>query len=128
MILTTHFMEEADLLGDRIGVMAEGELRCCGSPLFLKRRFGQGYTLSITRKDSSVVKTLQDAVAKAIPQAFLTSAVGTEVMFKLPVDAVDSFPKLLEQLDTDDSLGVDQTGVSITTMEEVFCTIAAETD
>ena len=24
MVLTTHFMEEADLLGDRIGIMAEG--------------------------------------------------------------------------------------------------------
>ena len=128
MILTTHFMEEADLLGDRIGIMAEGELRCCGSPLFLKRRFGQGYTLSITRNNSCVVKTLQDTVTRLIPGAVLTSAVGTEVMFKLPVEAVDSFPLLLKKLDEDSSLGVDQTGVSITTMEEVFCNIAAEND
>ena len=128
MILTTHFMEEADLLGDRIGIMAEGKLHCCGSPLFLKRRFGQGYTLSITRNSDCDVKKLQESVTHLVPGAVLTSAVGTEVMFKLPVQAVDSFQPLLKKLDEDRSLGVDQTGVSITTMEEVFCNIASESD
>ncbi|KAF0694082.1 hypothetical protein As57867_014957, partial [Aphanomyces stellatus] len=28
VVLTTHFMDEADILGDRIAIMAEGELRC----------------------------------------------------------------------------------------------------
>lgn len=40
IILTTHYMEEADILGDRIAIMADGEVQCCGSPLFLKRKFG----------------------------------------------------------------------------------------
>ena len=42
MILTTHFMDEADMLGDRIAILAEGKLRCCGSSLFLKSRYGAG--------------------------------------------------------------------------------------
>lgn len=41
ILLTTHFMDEADLLGDRIAIMAGGELQCCGSPLFLKNKYGQ---------------------------------------------------------------------------------------
>ena len=36
MILTTHYMDEADILGDRIGIMAEGKVICLGSSLFLK--------------------------------------------------------------------------------------------
>jgi len=36
MLLTTHFMDEADILGDRIAIMAMGRLQCAGSPLFLK--------------------------------------------------------------------------------------------
>lgn len=40
MLLTTHDMEEADLLGDRIAIISEGSIHCCGSPLFLKRKFG----------------------------------------------------------------------------------------
>lgn len=37
-LLSTHFMEEADHLGDRIAMLRKGRLRCAGSPLFLKSR------------------------------------------------------------------------------------------
>jgi energy-coupling factor transporter ATP-binding protein EcfA2 len=50
LLLTTHFMEEADLLGDRIAIMADGALNCCGSSLFLKQRFGQGYVLTMVKR------------------------------------------------------------------------------
>lgn len=40
ILLTTHFMEEADLLGDRIAIMANGVVQCCGSSLFLKKMYG----------------------------------------------------------------------------------------
>jgi ATP-binding cassette, subfamily A (ABC1), member 3 len=49
IILTTHFMDEADILGDRIAIMAEGKLRCVGSSLFLKKIFGVGYQLTIEK-------------------------------------------------------------------------------
>ena len=41
MILTTHQMDEADLLGDRIAIMAEGQIQCCGSSIFLKNIYGR---------------------------------------------------------------------------------------
>lgn len=41
VLLTTHFMDEADLLGDRVAIMAKGELQCCGSSMFLKRKYGE---------------------------------------------------------------------------------------
>lgn len=47
IVLTTHSMEEADILGDRIAIMARGRMRCIGSALRLKQRFGSGYSLSI---------------------------------------------------------------------------------
>lgn len=50
IILTTHFMDEADVLGDRIAIMSHGQLRCVGSPLFLKRAYGVGYQLTIEKK------------------------------------------------------------------------------
>ena len=40
MLLSTHYMDEADLLGDRIAIMAEGVVKCCGSSLFLKKLYG----------------------------------------------------------------------------------------
>lgn len=49
IILTTHYMDEADVLGDRIGIMAHGQMKCLGSPLFLKNRFGAGYKLTLVK-------------------------------------------------------------------------------
>ncbi len=49
IILTTHFMDEADLLSDRIAIMADGCLRCVGSSLFLKKTYGVGYQLTIEK-------------------------------------------------------------------------------
>lgn len=40
MLLTTHYMDEADTLGDRIAIMVKGTLQCCGSSIFLKKRYG----------------------------------------------------------------------------------------
>jgi len=40
IVLTTHFMEEADVLGDRIAIMDQGKLICSGTPMFLKNYYG----------------------------------------------------------------------------------------
>ena len=50
IILTTHYMDEADVLGDRIGIMCKGTLQCIGSSLFLKNRFGVGYKITFVKK------------------------------------------------------------------------------
>lgn len=49
IILTTHYMEEADILADRIAIMAEGKVRCLGSSLFLKNRYGVGYNIILSK-------------------------------------------------------------------------------
>ena len=51
IILSTHYMDEADLLGDRIAIISQGALCCCGSPLFLKARLGTGYYLTVVRRE-----------------------------------------------------------------------------
>ena len=49
ILMTTHYMDEADILGDRIGIMHQGKLSCLGSSLFLKTKFGVGYNLCISK-------------------------------------------------------------------------------
>ena len=44
-------MDEADYLGDRIGIMAEGELLAVGSSIYLKEKFGKGYGLTILKNE-----------------------------------------------------------------------------
>ncbi|KAG0201039.1 ATP-binding cassette sub- A member 2 [Mortierella sp. GBA30] len=49
-ILTTHSMEEADALSDRIAILSHGQLQTMGSSLFLKNRFGLGYRVSLEKR------------------------------------------------------------------------------
>ena len=42
-------MEEADALSDRIAIMNHGQVKCCGSPIFLKKTFGSGYRLTLAK-------------------------------------------------------------------------------
>jgi len=51
IVLITHYMDEADYLGDRIGIMGEGKLMTCGTSLYLKQKYGVGYSLNIVKKD-----------------------------------------------------------------------------
>ena len=40
-------MEEADVLCTRIGIMSRGNLKCLGTNVHLKNKFGEGYSLKI---------------------------------------------------------------------------------
>ncbi len=48
ILLTTHYLEEADSLADRIAIMDKGNIIACGSSSELKSRYASGRTLCIT--------------------------------------------------------------------------------
>ena len=73
IILTTHFMDEADILGDRIAIMAEGRLRCVGSSLFLKKTYGVGYQLTIDKGQVGLRSTMNCSLKS-------TEKSGTEIL------------------------------------------------
>ncbi|KAB5524858.1 hypothetical protein DKX38_022607 [Salix brachista] len=53
IVLTTHSMEEADILSDRIGIMAKGRLRCIGNSIRLKSKFGTGFIANVRFGDTN---------------------------------------------------------------------------
>jgi ABC-type multidrug transport system ATPase subunit len=53
ILVATHHMDEADVLADRIAIIAQGQLKALGSPIFLKCHFGDGYRLSLVKSESS---------------------------------------------------------------------------
>jgi len=121
LILTTHFMDEADYLGDRIAIMHKGEVVACGTSLFLKNRYGVGYTLTITKKENADTKAIEECVSKHVPKAKSLSQVAGESSFQLPKEDVTHFANLFDVLDKNlDDFGIDSYVISMTTMEEVF--------
>ncbi len=47
IVLSTHHLDEADLLSDRLAIISSGELQCVGTTMYLKRKYGEGYNLII---------------------------------------------------------------------------------
>ncbi len=122
MISCSHYLDEADILGDRIVIMNEGQIRCSGSSLFLKNRFGAGYVLSLAKASSDVqVSPIEYNVQGIIPGAQISSAVAGEIIFHLPLNSLSSFPELFKMLiDKSAQLGISSYGISLTSLEQVF--------
>ncbi|XP_071520079.1 phospholipid-transporting ATPase ABCA3 [Panulirus ornatus] len=129
ILLTTHFMEEADLLGDRIAIMADGIVQCCGSSLFLKRNYGAGYHLIIVKEKDCDVHTITDVVQAHIPDAELDQNIGAELSYVLPNADVSKFEALFLQLEKQkEDLKISSFGASQTTMDEVFLRVGEAND
>ncbi|XP_072225725.1 phospholipid-transporting ATPase ABCA3 [Leuresthes tenuis] len=129
ILLTTHFMDEADLLGDRIAIMAGGELQCCGSPLFLKNKYGAGYHMVIVKDALCNVSEITRLVHMYVPNATLESSAGAELSYILPKESTSRFELLFAELEMNrEELGIASFGASVTTMEEVFLRVGKLVD
>ncbi|XP_055460807.1 ATP-binding cassette sub-family A member 17-like isoform X2 [Psammomys obesus] len=129
ILLTTHFMDEADFLGDRIAILAKGELQCCGSSGFLKQRYGAGYYMTLIKAPPCDTRKLSSLVYHHIPNALLESSIGEEVIFILPKKSTPRFKALFTDLEQRRiELGISTWGASVTTMEEVFIRVSKLAD
>jgi ABC-type multidrug transport system ATPase subunit len=100
IILTTHSMEEADALGDRVAIMAQGELRCIGTSLHLKSKYGIGYVLALTTTENKV-EALKAYVASALPQAPLMVQTSGQLKFGIASDQIPALASFLQKLEAD---------------------------
>uniref|UniRef100_A0A674B0E2 P-type phospholipid transporter n=1 Tax=Salmo trutta TaxID=8032 RepID=A0A674B0E2_SALTR len=156
IILSTHHMDEADILGDRIAIISHGKLCCVGSSLFLKNQLGTGYYLTLVKKgpepslssfhnSSSTVsftKKEEDCPSESSSDAGLGSEHESEAatigkhlthhhhnpMAKKIETAQDgAFVELFKDMDDRlPDLGISSYGVSDTTLEEIFLKVAED--
>ncbi|KAJ9560158.1 hypothetical protein OSB04_005318 [Centaurea solstitialis] len=131
VILTTHSMEEADILSDRIGIMTKGRLRCIGNSIRLKSRFGTGYIANISflangaathhEEVKMFFKERLDVIVKEENKSFLT--------FVIPHDKEGLLTKFFEELENRaEEFGISDIQLSLTTLEEVFLNIAKQAE
>mmetsp|Transcript_42799 Transcript_42799/g.30866 ORF Transcript_42799/g.30866 Transcript_42799/m.30866 type:complete len:133 (+) Transcript_42799:1352-1750(+) len=79
IILTTHYMDEADILGDRIGIMTAGQLVCLGPSLFLKQRYGVGYNLTLVKKSKEDNSQVMDYIREHLGDVEKLSEISNEI-------------------------------------------------
>ena len=126
MLLTTHSMEEAERLCDRLGVLLAGRLRCLGSPAQLMARFGGHYTLTVTAAAPTpdAAAAAAAAVLALCPEAAATHSAGVTWRFRLPRRAVRLGAMFRAMAAARAGGAVAEWGVASTTLEEVFLDLA----
>mmetsp|Transcript_6878 Transcript_6878/g.10799 ORF Transcript_6878/g.10799 Transcript_6878/m.10799 type:complete len:1143 (+) Transcript_6878:97-3525(+) len=150
VVLTTHAMEEAEALGDRIGIMSAGLLKAMGTTLYLKGKLGIGYRLHVRKRTAGASTEgerseaqgqgeqeqeqksaygggaeqemqLRQVVESYVPASSIASDDSLHIEFVLPLDAAPQFPLLLRQLEEIwPCLGFLSFTLSVTSLEEVF--------
>lgn len=132
ILLTTHFMDEADILAERKAVISKGRIRCCGSSLFLKNKFGIGYHLTLVLNTDAHEIAIAQLVQRYVHKSERARRHGRELSFILPHNAVNSFPDLFQaierEVNTKRGLGITSYGVAMTTLEEVFLHLERDED
>lgn len=120
-------MEEADCLGDRIGIMSHGKMMCVGSSEYLKHKYGEGYNLVIVKNNREDNVKLESFITSKIKGAKKLQEVSTEATFLLPKKAIQDFKEFFPEFDRKlEELDVSSYGLSMTTLEEVFLRVEKE--
>lgn len=121
IVLTTHFMEEADALSDRIAIMNHGQVKCCGSPIFLKNAFGSGYRLTLAKNKSFNEPEFKSLLNSSIEKHVIESNIAAEMTVSIPFNYNSALPELFSKIEENKAnFGIDGYGISSPTIEEVF--------
>mmetsp|Transcript_9738 Transcript_9738/g.39585 ORF Transcript_9738/g.39585 Transcript_9738/m.39585 type:complete len:910 (-) Transcript_9738:2726-5455(-) len=128
VVLTTHSMEEADVLGDKIAIMSRGKLKCIGNSLHLKTKYGCGYRLSLVTADHQSERVI-NMMHDLLPEATLQTSNAGNLVFSLDTRDLDKSAKAFAELRsaTYEDAGsqmelplINDWGIANTTLEDVF--------
>ncbi|CAH1954987.1 unnamed protein product [Acanthoscelides obtectus] len=132
ILITTHFMEEADALGDWIAIMANGTLQCYGTPMYLKKKYDTGYHLSIMVKGSVTAedeKNIRNAITEYVEEAQFKTRNGNNIVYVIPNEVQGKIKNLMKNLETKEhELNIENISIMHTTLEDVFLKVKVDTE
>ncbi|CAN6243557.1 unnamed protein product [Urochloa humidicola] len=127
IILTTHSMEEAEALCDRIGISAYGRLRCTGTSKELKAKYGGTFVFTVTAA-ASEDEAVEQLVRSISPTAKRTYHIAGTQKFEMPKQGVKISEVFQTMEQAKRSLNIVAWGLVDTTLEDVFIKVAKESE
>jgi ATP-binding cassette subfamily A (ABC1) protein 3 len=102
--------------------MNHGQVKCCGSPLFLKNTFGSGYRLTLAKDKSFDEGSFKALLNQNLADKYaIESNIAAELTVAVPFGLSHMLPNLLTNIESNKGrLGIDGYGISSPTIEEVF--------
>ncbi|KAH0934891.1 hypothetical protein HID58_012008 [Brassica napus] len=123
IILTTHSMEEAEFLCDRLGIFVDGALQCIGNSKELKSRYGGSYVFTMTTS-SEHEEDVERLVSTVSPNAKKVYHLAGTQKFELPKQEVRIAEVFRAVEKAKSNFTVFAWGLADTTLEDVFIKVA----
>ncbi|XP_032690190.1 uncharacterized protein LOC116853290 isoform X2 [Odontomachus brunneus] len=141
VLLSTHHLDEADMLSDTVVVMHKGKILCTGSPLSLKMMHGKGYRMNVSfsadqnvdMSDKKHLKALRAVVEEIVPNATMNEVSESELIITLPFQGKNGMNNDIAQTakaleDNRKLLGFSHFSLECDTLERVFLDLCARAD
>ncbi|KAI3390000.1 hypothetical protein SNEBB_011278 [Seison nebaliae] len=130
IIITTHFMDEADILSDRICIMNEGKVCAVGTPLFLKDALSLSYTMNFVVKSNFKRNHFQKEISNILHiNSIKFQEKNNEIKLKIETSSRKYLGELLNYLENKkDYLGIRTYDIQSTTLEDVFLHLGTVND
>ncbi|EGG13873.1 ABC transporter A family protein [Cavenderia fasciculata] len=127
IILTTHLMDEADMLSDRIIILNHGVMACNGNSLQLKHKYGNGYSVNIIAKSQDHIPEIKSFMNNILPNSKLIMESADYLNFGIPLNTdetiLQKFFKTLEELSTQENNPIRDFAVSQASIDDVFLNV-----
>ncbi|KAK8782179.1 hypothetical protein V5799_016481 [Amblyomma americanum] len=122
ILLSTHDMEEAEVLADRIIIMSTGKVLGAGSTAFLKNACGVGYTINLsTVPEKFVAERTLEVVQKTAPEAIVKDVKLGSLTIALQTIEHSGFADMFRTLEEQgEDLGIESFGVTVATVADVY--------
>ena len=131
-ILTTHSLEEAELLSDNITIMAHGRLKCLGTPGHLKRKFGGSIFVGFENENGRFQDAVQ-GIRECCPEGTSVSVVSEGLnsisgKMRFSGDKKQGLILMRALVDRKSSFGIKNFGITQSSLDDVFMNVIREVD
>ncbi|CDJ57706.1 ABC transporter family protein, related [Eimeria maxima] len=134
IVLTSHSMEECEVLADRVGIIHKGKMLCLGTPAELRSTYGHGYQIecvfvaAAVSRDPSLPRRFISALQKTLPTLRVLHRMAYKVTASVAKGAVSLATIFCEVEAAKAPFAVEAYVVSETTLEEVFVEVSLRAD
>ena len=130
IILTTHSLEEAEFLGDRIGIIKEGKLVCSGTSSYLKNKYPNGFNINFiinNRFNEENRQQLITELKEIEPTLFIKIYSNKILTINFNTSNKDKINNIFELIEESKiKYGLDKYTISTTSLEDVFINLNNE--
>ena len=132
ILITTHSLDEAEYLGDRIGIMSDGVFICCGTSSYLKSKYPCGFNINLLinsqKFNEEKKRIIFDKIKTYEPNAEIK--IASKCVFSINIQSNNEHISEIFQFieESKDEFGIEDYTVASTSLEDVFLKINNRSD